>query len=610
MADLEQRKLELRRKQLALRQQMLAAPAAPAAQPYSAVNGVGYEMGSGELATQGPGPTGAIDPALYEMGAIGRRMRPGQPTPPPAQGGILSDVIKAGAAGAVRGAANNADFFGLMRNLAMTGAEAVTGIEATPEQRDLIYRMTAPFGTGQSRDKLAEATGGATEFKGNTTAGRYTGTAFEFLPGAAMTGMGARNLLTYGILPGLASEAAGQATEGKKFPESWPLVGGNNVEPLARATAAIFAPLAANTAENAVRSAVTPYPADPRFTEAAKKLAQEGVDITAGQAVGSPNLRYLEDTRPVTQNVMREQADQFTAAALRRIGIEANGATPDVMAKAGKELGDQFGSLASRNSILPDADLAQATQDVLTTYASSTSRLNIVPAIKDAAKKIADYVATGQPISGTQYQQWRTELGKLSAKGDTNSVKVAARGLVDALDDAMQRTLTFQGRADEVALYTEVRGKWRDYLAIADAVDGAGVNAALGVVTPGNLGTAVRAQDDMAYVTGRRDLGELARAGTVSMSPLPNSGTQPRLAAQGLTGIGSGGALGALAFGATANPQVAAAATALGAMLPTFRNAAISTRPVQAYLRNQLLTGRVPYAGRGILPVIGQAGSN
>lgn len=52
------------------------APAASPA-PYSAAPS-GFEVGNGQLVTQGPGPTGMIDPALYEMGAIGRRFQPGQ----------------------------------------------------------------------------------------------------------------------------------------------------------------------------------------------------------------------------------------------------------------------------------------------------------------------------------------------------------------------------------------------------------------------------------------------------------------------------------------------------------------------------------------------------
>lgn len=45
----------------------------------------GYEVGTGQLATQGPGPGGYIDPELYRMGAIGRRMQPGEPAAQPTQ---------------------------------------------------------------------------------------------------------------------------------------------------------------------------------------------------------------------------------------------------------------------------------------------------------------------------------------------------------------------------------------------------------------------------------------------------------------------------------------------------------------------------------------------
>lgn len=56
-----------------------ATPAAPqASAPVAPAVSGGFEIGTGELQTQGPGPTGKIDPALYEMGAIGRRFVPGQ----------------------------------------------------------------------------------------------------------------------------------------------------------------------------------------------------------------------------------------------------------------------------------------------------------------------------------------------------------------------------------------------------------------------------------------------------------------------------------------------------------------------------------------------------
>ena len=53
------------------------------------------QTGRGPLVSQGPGPTGYIDPALYEMGAIGRRFEPeigqgtgGQRRSPPDMGGV------------------------------------------------------------------------------------------------------------------------------------------------------------------------------------------------------------------------------------------------------------------------------------------------------------------------------------------------------------------------------------------------------------------------------------------------------------------------------------------------------------------------------------------
>lgn len=61
-----------------------ATPSAPG--PYSATR-ANFEVGNGQLMTAGPGPTGSIDPELYAMGAIGRRMQPGQL---PAQGEAIN----------------------------------------------------------------------------------------------------------------------------------------------------------------------------------------------------------------------------------------------------------------------------------------------------------------------------------------------------------------------------------------------------------------------------------------------------------------------------------------------------------------------------------------
>lgn len=62
-----------------------------------------------------------------------------------------------------------------------------------------------------------------------TTAGKYAQSAAEFVPSAIIPGASVRNALALGVVPGLASEAAGQATEGTA------------AEPWARAGAALAA---------------------------------------------------------------------------------------------------------------------------------------------------------------------------------------------------------------------------------------------------------------------------------------------------------------------------------------------------------------------------------
>lgn len=66
--------------------QMGVAPAAPPAPPE--IPAAGGQIvpampmpANAEVATRGPGPTGTIDPALYEIGAIGKRFVEGQPKP-------------------------------------------------------------------------------------------------------------------------------------------------------------------------------------------------------------------------------------------------------------------------------------------------------------------------------------------------------------------------------------------------------------------------------------------------------------------------------------------------------------------------------------------------
>lgn len=91
------------------------------------------------------------------------------------------------------------------------GAAGIFGYDM-PEAQPIVARLN----TGESP---------------RTTVGRYAHTVGEFLPGIMAPGQSlARNALLYAALPGVASEAAGQATEG------------TSAEPYARLAAALAAP--------------------------------------------------------------------------------------------------------------------------------------------------------------------------------------------------------------------------------------------------------------------------------------------------------------------------------------------------------------------------------
>ncbi|QLH13576.1 hypothetical protein HYQ43_04670 [Paracoccus pantotrophus] len=160
------------------------------------------------------------------------------------QPNVAQDMAAAGAAGLSRGATGILDLPGMIFGAGSRAGSWVaekTGL-ASPEEAQAAHQMmtgaadVSRFGSGDKyRQAAAEATGGATEFRGDTTAGQYAGTAGEFVPGALLgPGSAVKNALAYGVVPGLASEGAGQLTEGTAL------------EPYARAVAPIVAALAAS----------------------------------------------------------------------------------------------------------------------------------------------------------------------------------------------------------------------------------------------------------------------------------------------------------------------------------------------------------------------------
>lgn len=291
------------------------------------------------------------------------------PESAPAQPGVAEDVIKAGASGLARGAADTIGLPGTVSDLINNGLGAalhagykgVTGTanllmgngftpdEPAPGSFFAGSAIPPSVGSGEAiRGYIGKASDGATDYKAQTTPGKYVGNAAEFVPsavaGTVLTGGGnlLLNATKFGVVPGLASEAAGQATEGTAA-EPWARLGGALLAPAAvegglRGITTVGNKLASMTptgaaarnlneavssgtmttdqiaAEMARNPRLTPMDLDPNLQQMAMNLANQG---------GAPRATL----NSVVENRMAGAKDAVSGAF-----DDALGATPDVQA--------------------------------------------------------------------------------------------------------------------------------------------------------------------------------------------------------------------------------------------------------------------------------------
>lgn len=494
-------------------------------------------------------------------------------TPGERLGATIKDVGSEFGKGVGRGLTGLVTLPQTLGGLLDAGVERVTGVpmqSALPDAAALATRATD--------DVFPRAP--------QTTAGRLAGTAGEFVPGAvAFGGASPANALRFGVLPGAASEAAGIATEGTA------------AEPFARAGAAIAAPTVLQAGSNIARRLVSPAGgANPTRLAAAKVLEREGVRATAGQVTDVEEQLFREAATKAGRAIEAEQGTQFTRAVLRRIGVSADRASPEVMAKAADDIGGVFESVAKGVDVAPSPDLVNKFAATLREYSQLAPRSGQAPLVGEISKKIVQAFRAGRDLSSRQVLAWRSSLGKLTRSADQATREAAVSGL-NALDDALAGSLTAAGRADDVAKLSVARSQYRNLLAVENALVRAGSDAASGIITPANLRTAVAAQGKRAFAQGKGDLNELARAGVMIMRPLPDSGTAPRTLARELFAAGSSGtAVGLGSVGLGADPAIATMLGAGAIAAPRARNAFLASPVGQAYMRNQ-----VAGPGRSIL---------
>lgn len=503
------------------------------------------------------------------------------PTAPAPTVGVVEDMARSLGTGLRTGVEGVAGMIGDARELTRSGVGAAMDyFEAPQGVRDVANKAidyVTPFPgaptTEQVRETITDPLMGADRYQPQTTPGKYARTVGEFAPGAAVGPGGlASRVATNVLAPAIGSEFAGQMTEGTAA-EPWARLGGAVV---------------GSQVPGLLKRAVTPLPIPKSRQKMVDVLTREGVDLTAGQKTGRNTLKYMESELGGGKvgDFMEMQGEQFTRAVLKRAGINAARATPDVVDDALNRLGQEFDNLAARNTITPDRQLAVDLRRTLDDYQGITAQSMRAPIVNNLIKDIARTSRGGGSIPGGLYQEIRSRLGKMvkTAKG---AELEALHGIRSALDDAMERTLSAINSPD-MAAWKEVRRQYRNMIVVEDAVTRAGEGAAQGIISPSALRGAVTRQGKRAYARGKGDLAELARAGEALLKSLPQSGTSPRTAARNL-GTGTATLIGGGVGGAAGGGPGALAGMVAGAAVPYATGRAMLSGAGRAYLGNQAL---------------------
>lgn len=335
----------------------------------------------------------------------------------------------------------------------------------------------------------------------------------------------------------------------------------------------------------------SPFKTSPERTAAANLLQQEGIPVTAGQRTGSNWLRYRESELGGARaaEMMDDQARAFTDAAMRRAGGSGL-ADGDNLRALQSTLSQGFDDISARNAMQADGPWLRDTLSTLQEYnrvLPSEQKTILGNIAQDIAERVRD---GGGRLSGRDYQALRSRLSTRAnnARGSDNELAAAYRGLRDALDSAMERSIN----PADAGRWADLRRQWGNLKVLERAAVGGGEDAAMGMISPARLRMAASSGNRGAYARGQGDFADLAKAGQAIMTPLPNSGTAQRMAAQGIAAaiMGGVGTAGAGPWGLAA-----------GLAGPALAGRALMSGPVQQYLGNQAASGAMDPLRRAII---------
>lgn len=486
---------------------------------------------------------------------FGDEPAPDQPAAQP--DGMLMDAAKAIPRGIRKGYEGLAGIGGDFYNMEVSVAEKLAQwMGASPETlaeiRAARGQNILPTTEDVQRTTTDPIFGKAGEAQ--TSVGQGLETAASFLPGAG------RSLFRTVVAPAIGTEAGGKIGEAMGYEGTGRFIGG----------------VLGGVAPGATARSIAGPVVSPERRRQIGILQDEGVPLTAGQATGRKALQYAEtgpyEGKPAATNAAASSA--FTRAALRRAGINADAATPDVMAEAQAAFGREYDDIVTRSNGVPmDSVLQNELLDTVTTFQGLKST-GAPRVIEDAMNKLADAAqANGGVVPPEVFQVIRSDIGRLRTASADPEVRHALGRIQDSLFDSIERN----GQPEIAAQARDVNNRYRNFKTLEKTVGKAGGSE--GDISPGQLRSTVAAGDKTGYVQGRGDFADLARAGDTMLKPLPQSGTAARMAPWM-----TAGGMGWLGGGMDAKAMLAGAA---GAFAPAGLSSLLTSRPVRTALIRQ-----------------------
>lgn len=477
-------------------------------------------------------------------------------------------------------------------NLAEKGYEYVTGDKLYDEKtRQSIDTLTGPREAATaSEDMKGRGLSGfllnppsarqiaadiplvrdAQAFEPETNLGEGTERITEFVPFAG------KNIFTMGVFPALTSLYAGKIKG----------VEGSNLQIPAEIVTAIITPIIA-------RRMISPKGGqiDGTTKQQLKYMEDEGVIPTAGLLTNDEKLKAWEEATYAGRSMQEAAFEAFSRAVLKRIGIDANRATPEALLAVQntfKRDYDKVSDALQNVKIIPDKKTVSQVNAVFEEISGAQAAILEAPVFKRIRDQFEAASKSGQPITADQLKFAHSTLRKLSTKGDINGEY--ARELLPAVTSVMHKHLPKETKG----LLIDTNRRYRDWLAIKDTLRKSG-DAVDGLVTPQALRTSASKIFKDDYLFGKSELSTLAKAGASVLKPLPNSGTSARESAKSFITGNTPDAVGGATVGAAvstamgADPILGAAIGGTGGrFLSPVRNEAITSPMMQNYMKNQL----------------------